>query len=659
MNPDAADKPSDRPATGADDQSPAGAPAMTPAETFEPTLGDIDLHLFGEGTHLSIHDKLGAHCRTIDGVDGVSFAVWAPSAPQVWVTGDMNGWDESSLPLRELADSGVFERFVPGAHGGQKYKFVIGTADGKRLLKSDPYGRYSEQPPGNASVVVPPSAHHWRDTSWLARRARVDSTRAPMSIYEVHLGSWLRSPDGPLTYRQAAETMVERIADLGFTHVELLPVMEHPFGGSWGYQVTGFFAPTSRWGTPDGLRALIDAFHRHGISVILDWVPAHFPRDDHALYRFDGTGVYEHIDARKGHHPDWDTAIFNYGRRQVVNFLLASALHWLRDYHIDGLRVDAVASMLYLDYSRDEGQWEPNRHGGRENLEAIEFLKQLTTVVRSEHPDVLLFAEESTAWPGVTKPVEHGGLGFHHKWNLGWMHDTLEYFGTDPLFRGGVHDKLTFGMMYEHTEHFLAPLSHDEVVHGKGSLLAKLPGDSWQRFANLRALLAYQWMRPGKQLVFMGTELGTWREWDHDGCLEWHLADEPDRAGLLAYVGELNRVYAAHECLWRGDPDESGFQWLECEDKSRSVFAFVRRWNTKHLVIILNLTPVPQQAYRLGVPAARSYTRLLASDDERFGGTGWGDSSALLADGPASHGCAQSLALDLPALSATVLAPAG
>lgn len=634
------------------------ARSMPAADAFAPTLGELDLHLFGEGRHLHLHDVLGSHLRTLDGVPGASFAVWAPGASSVCVAGDMNAWNRTDLPLRRLPDSGVFERFVPGARAGQHYKYVLTTASGDTLLKSDPFARWQQQAPGNASTLVAPPAHAWGDEAWMTARLACDPQRSPLSIYEVHLGSWLRSKHGPLTFAQAADTLVRRVVELGFTHVQLMPVMEHPFGGSWGYQVTGYFAATSRWGTPDELRALIDAFHQAGVGVLLDWVPAHFPKDDHALHRFDGTALYEHLDPRKGHHPDWGTAIFNYGRPQVSNFLLASALHWLNDYHADGLRVDAVASMLYLDYSREEGQWEPNAEGGRENLEAVAFLKTLTNTLRAEAPGALLIAEESTAWTGVTRSTAQGGLGFHFKWNMGWMHDTLEYFSTDPLFRGGVHDKLTFGMTYEYSEHFINALSHDEVVHGKGALPAKMPGDDEHRLANLRALLAYQWTRPGKQMVFMGTELGSEHEWDHDGCLDWHLLKDPESAGLQRFVTALGELYKRRQSLWRGDPDPDGFRWIECDDRARSVFAYVRRWKREHVVVLLNLTPVPRRALPMGVPSASTYEVLLDSDAREFGGTGFAaQQRSLRARKGECHGFPSRLDIDLPPLSALVLAP--
>lgn len=637
---------------------------MSAPETFDPTataptLGDLDLHLFSEGTHRRAHDLLGAHVRTLDGVSGTSFAVWAPNAESVDLVGDFNGWTTGRHPLRPLGATGVHEAFVPGLGPGTLYKFAIHTRDGRTLLKTDPYGRFTQQPPGHASIVVGPPAHAWGDEAWLARRARSDPHRSPVAVYEVHLGSWFRHDGEPLSYAAIAGPLADRVADLGFTHVELLPVMEHPFGGSWGYQVTGYYAPTSRWGDPDDLRALIDQFHRRGLGVILDWVPAHFPRDPHGLARFDGTALYEHEDPRQGLHPDWDTAIFNFGRGEVVSFLVGSALHWLESYHVDGLRVDAVASMLHLNYSRDDGEWVANAEGGSENWDAVKLLRRVNELVREEFPGVVMIAEESTTWPGVTAPLERAGLGFHFKWNMGWMHDTLDFFRMDPLYRGGHLEKLTFSMMYEHSEHFLMPLSHDEVVHGKGSLLGKMHGDEWQRFANLRALLAYQYSRPGKLLLFMGTELASAREWDHDAALDWHLIDEPARLGMQRLVAALGRLYAEHPCLWRGDPDPEAFRWIECDDRRRCVFAYERWDGHEHLVVVLNLTPVPHEGYRLGVPGEHGYSILLDSDAAHYGGSGFAAGQRPTPSAEPSHARGQSLVLDLPPLSALVLAPRG
>ncbi len=631
---------------------------------FAPTLSDVDLHLFAEGNHQGVHELLGAHVREVDGVSGTAFAVWAPSAAAVSVVGDFCHWQPGEYPLRPLGPSGVHEGFVPGMGPGTLYKFAIRTADGELLQKTDPYGRFTEQPPGHASIVVAPSTYTWGDGDWLAARAHRHPVRSPLSIYEVHLGSWLRLGKKSLSFRQIAKPLAERVRQLGFTHAEFMPLMEHPFGGSWGYQVTGYFAPTSRWGDGDGLRFLVDTFHGAGLGVILDWVPAHFPRDDHGLHRFDGTALYEHEDPRRGHHPDWDTSIFNYGRHEVANLLLCSALHWFEAYHIDGLRVDAVASMLHLNYSRPDGEWLPNAEGGSENTDAIALLKRINSTVHERFPGSLMMAEESTTWPGVTAPIDQGGLGFDLKWNLGWMHDTLDYFAVDPVFRCHHNEKITFAMAYEHTEQFLMPLSHDEVVHGKGSLLNKMHGDHWQRFANLRSLLTYQFTRPGKKLLFMGTELASFAEWDHDGSLDWHLADDPMRQGLSHLLTQLNALYREHPCLWRGDPDESGFEWIFCEDRARSVFSYLRRWEDQHLLVVMNLTPVPREQYRVGVPDHGSdaglgeYRFLLDTDHSDVGGSGY-----LTTHNPATiepvaiHERERSIVLDLPPLAVLVLAP--
>jgi 1,4-alpha-glucan branching enzyme len=512
---------------------------------FLPTLGDMDLHLFNEGTHRRLWDCLGAHFETVEGVTGVAFTVWAPSARRVSVIGDFCYWDGRLLPMRQMGSSGIFELFVPGIGPGELYKYEIKTHEGALRVKTDPFAFAMEVPPSTASRVTT-STFQWNDESWMSRRADRDPTREPFAVYEVHLGSWARVPEEdnrPLTYREIAPRLVAHARRLGFTHLEFLPVAEHPFAGSWGYQVSGYYAPTARYGAPDDFRYLVDYCHQHDLGVILDWVPAHFPKDDFALRRFDGTALYEHEDPRLGEHPDWGTLIFNYGRREVRNFLVANALYWLEEFHIDALRVDAVASMLYLDYSREHGEWLPNRYGGRENLDAIDFLRQLNETVHQEIPGAFTIAEESTAWPGVTNAPAEGGLGFGFKWNMGWMHDTLEYMKKDAVHRKYHHDQLTFAMLYEHTERFVMPLSHDEVVHGKGSLLQKMPGDQWQKFANLRLLFTYQYTRPGKQLLFMGTELAPDREWHHDRSLDWHLADDPLRAGLLRFFEDLGGLY--------------------------------------------------------------------------------------------------------------------
>jgi 1,4-alpha-glucan branching enzyme len=627
---------------------------------FLPTLGDVDVHLFAEGKHRRLWEKLGAHRRRIEGVEGVAFAVWAPNARRVSVVGDFCRWDGRFFPMRRLGQSGVFEIFVPGVMSGAVYKYEIKTREGLLRLKADPFALSMEAPPGTSSRVVS-SSYVWDATEWMASRDGRDPTREPMAIYEVHLGSWARlveEGNRPLTYREIAPRLVEHAKKLGFTHIEFLPLAEHPFYGSWGYQVTAYYAPTSRYGTPDDLRHLIDVCHQAGLGVILDWVPAHFPRDDYALRRFDGTALYEHEDPRLAEHPDWGTLIFNYGRHEVRNFLIANALYWLEEFHVDGLRVDAVASMLYLDYGRKPGQWLPNRLGGRENLDAIEFLAQLNQTVASEHPGCFTIAEESTAWPGVTHPVEKGGLGFTLKWNMGWMNDTLEYFKKNPVFRSYHQTLLTFGIMYEWSERFILPLSHDEVVHLKGSLLEKMPGDLWQKFAQLRLLLAYQYTRPGKKLLFMGTELAPYREWNHDISLDWHLASEPYRAALTGFMAELGRLYLESPCLWRLDPVPEGFAWIDCADEANSIVSYVRRDGDRFLLVVLNFTPMPREDYRVGAPAAGRYVERLSSDDRRYGGSEFETHASVQTEPVPWQGQPQSMRLRLPPLGALILEPA-
>jgi len=626
---------------------------------FGPTVGAMDEHLFGEGTHRRLWEVLGAHPRRIDGVEGTAFAVWAPSARRVSVVGDFNHWDGRLLPMRIMGSSGIFELFVPGVGEGALYKFEIRTREGALRLKTDPFAFAMEMPPASASRITR-SRYTWGDGAWLDRRAKADPTREPMSIYEVHLGSWARVPeegDRYLTYREIAPRLARHARELGFTHVELLPVSEHAFYGSWGYQVTGYYAPTARYGSPDDLRFLVDTLHQEGLGVILDWVPAHFPKDDFSLRRFDGTALYEHEDPRRGEHPDWGTLIFNYGRNEVRNFLVANALYWLKEFHVDGLRVDAVASMLYLDYSREAGEWEPNPFGGRENLEALDFLRATNRTVAEEVPGAITIAEESTAWPGVTRDVAEGGLGFTLKWNMGWMHDTLDFFQKEPVYRRWHQGQLSFSMVYEYTERFVNPLSHDEVVHGKHSLLEKLPGDLWQKLANLRLLLAYQWTRPGKQLVFMGTELAPHTEWSHERSLDWHLAGDEGRRGLAHLLATLGRVYGETPAFWRRDPEPESFAWIDCSDAENSVLSYVRRDGLDHRVVILNLTPVPRDAYRIGAPAAGTYERVLCTDDRELGGSGYPTPLVLRTEAEPWHGFPQSLVLDLPPLAALVLAP--
>jgi 1,4-alpha-glucan branching enzyme len=625
---------------------------------FGPTIGEVDLHLIGEGTHERLYDVLGAHPRTHEGVVGVSFAVWAPNARSVRIVGDFDRWDGRLLPLRSMGASGVWEIFVPGIGAGELYKYEVLGRDGTLRLKADPLAFSMQVRPETASRVWDPSAYPWTDDAWMTERASRDPYRSPMATYEVHLGSWMRNEDGSwLGYRQAAEKLVEHCRRFGFTHVELLPVAEHPFDGSWGYQVTGYFAPTARFGNPDDFAAMVDTLHNAGIGVIVDWVPAHFPTDDFALRRFDGTPLYEHADPSRGEHPDWGTLIFDFGRPEVRNFLVANALFWLHRYHIDGLRVDAVASMLYLDYSRKAGEWTPNVHGGRENLEAMAFLREMNERVYGRFPGVVTIAEESTAFPGISRPVYLGGIGFGFKWDMGWMHDTLKYFSEDPVHRRYHHDKLTFRTLYKDTEHFVLPLSHDEVVHGKGSLLRKMPGDDWQRFANLRALLVNMWGQPGKKLLFMGAELGMWEEWSHDRALPWHLLSEPMHGGLARFVEDLGRVYRSTPALWAGDHEPDGFAWIDASDVEASVYSWIRRAGSEVAVVVLNLTPVPRPDYRLGLPHGGRWVEALNSDSEHYGGSNLGNLGGVVATDDGWHGQPASATLALPPLSGLILRP--
>ena len=635
---------------------------------FPPTVGEVDLFLLGEGTHLRLWECLGARPLEVEGVAGFAFAVWAPSARRVSLVGDFCHWDGRILQMRRLGRSGVFELFVPGLAPGDLYKYEILTQDGARQLKADPLARQAEVPPATASRVFR-SRHGWRDGEWMAETPKRDVTRQAMAIYEVHLGSWLQplpAGGGESPYRDLARRLVEHVKLLGFNYIELLPIAEHPYGGSWGYQITGFYAPTARYGDPDDFRFFVDHCHKNGIGVILDWVPAHFVKDGHGLGRFDGTALYEHHDPRQGLHPDWGTYVFNYGRHEVRSFLISSALYWLDEFHVDGLRVDAVASMLYLDYSRDEGQWIPNAYGGRENLEAIDLLRVVNRAVAERYPGRFVIAEESTAWPGVTRPAAEGGLGFTLKWNMGWMHDTLGYFAADPVFRGHCHDQLTFAMIYEHTERFLNPLSHDEVVHGKGSLYAKMPGDPWRKLANLRALYAYQFTRPGKKLLFMGSEIAPEREWDHEGGLDWHLLGDPARERFFRFVCDLGALYRRHPCLWASDPDPESFRWVACWDRERSVVSYERRLARSpgddaapaaagdRLLVVLNLTPVPRDGYRIGTAEPGAHRLLLSSDDERYGGSGYPTAAEVATEEVPFDGCDHSLVVSLPPLAALV-----
>jgi 1,4-alpha-glucan branching enzyme len=620
-----------------------------------PELGDLDLHLAGEGRHERIYDQLGAH--VVGG--GVSFAVWAPNARAISVVGDWNGWDGRVDRLEPVGSSGIWHGLVAEASEGVRYKFEVVGADGHLRLKADPYARYAEVPPQSASIVHT-SGFRWSDAGWL--EARLEPLDRPLSVYEVHLPSWRRNPlegNRSLTYRELAGELGEYVAELGFTHVELLPVMHHPFSGSWGYQVTGYYAPLSTLGDPDDFRYFVDHLHSLGIGVILDWVPAHFPRDEFALARFDGTALYEHDDPRRGAHPDWGTLVFNLGRNEVRNFLLANALFWLREFHVDGLRVDAVASMLYLDYSRKEGEWLPNAFGGREDLDAISFLRELNEVVHAHEPSVVMAAEESTAWPGVSRPTYLGGLGFGFKWNMGWMHDTLEYFSKEPVHRRFHHHELTFALVYAWNENFVLPLSHDEVVHGKGSLLGRLPGDRWQRFANLRALYGLMWAHPGKKLLFMGGELAQEQEWSEERSLDWHLLEDPDHAGVRAFVRDLNAAYAAEPALWEVDFSHEGFRWLEPNASNENVLAFARlaAGTSRALVCLANLSPVVREAWRVGLPTGGRWREVVNSDSRFYGGSDVGNGFGVEAEAVRWNDQPFSAEVTLPPLAVVWLAP--
>ena len=629
---------------------------------FGQFLTDFDLHLFAEGTHYRAWEKLGSRRITFEGLTGVHFAVWAPNAQRVSVIGDFNRWDGRTHPMRKLVPSGVWEIFIPELRDRACYKFEVRTSAGHLLHKTDPYGRYFEVPPNTASVVFE-EQYSWRDGDWMRDRPSFDAWRErPMSVYEVHLGSWRRIPEEGsrfLTYRELAETLVPYVRELGYTHIELMPVMEHPFGGSWGYQVIGFYAPTSRFGTPDDFRYFVDECHRHGLGVILDWVPGHFPKDRHGLAEFDGTALYEHADPRKGEHQDWGTLIFNYGRNEIRTFLLSNALFWLEEFHVDGLRVDAVASMLYLDYSREHGQWIPNQFGGRENLEAVDFLKQLNMLTHGRVPGTITVAEESTAWPAVSRPVYVGGLGFSYKWNMGWMHDMLEYIKQDPVHRRWHHNQVTFSMLYAFTENFVLPFSHDEVVHGKRAMLDKMPGDLWQKHANLRALYGYMFAHPGKKLMFMGCEFGQWREWNYDASLDWHLLQYAEHQGLRLWVQDLNHTYQRESSLHEVDFDYTGFQWIDCCDNENSVMSFVRRAKNPQdfTVIVTNFTPVPRLEYRIGVPEGGWYRELLNSDSARYSGSNMGNGGGAHADPRPMHGFDYSMTLTVPPLGFLLFKP--
>ncbi len=630
---------------------------------FPPVLSDFDLHLMGEGTHYKKYERMGAHLREIESVHGVAFAVWAPNARRASVIGDFNHWDGRRHPMRVRGGSGIWELFIPGLAEGEVYKFEIKSHhDGFLGTKADPYAFYSEVRPKTASVVFDINRYQWGDADWLSRRERHQGLDAPISIYEVHLGSWMRAPDDGnrmLTYRELAHRLVDYVRDTGFTHVELLPVMEHPLDESWGYQVTGHFAPTSRHGTPEDFMYFVDYCHQHGVGVILDWVPAHFPSDAHGLAFFDGTHLYEHADPRRGEHKDWGTRIFNFGRNEVRNFLWTSALFWLEKYHIDGLRVDAVASMLYLDYSRKPGEWIPNQYGGNEDLDAISFIKRFNELAHEHHPGVLTIAEESTAWPGVSRPTYMGGLGFSLKWNMGWMHDTLLYFSKEPIHRRYHHNNLTFSLLYAFNENFELVLSHDEVVHGKRSLLSKMPGDTWQQFANLRSLFAYQFTHPGKKLVFMGGEFGQWIEWNANASLDWNLLDYAPHRELRQLVADLNRLYRAEAALHAVDFEFTGFEWIDFHDVDRSVIAFVRRGRNRdqYVAIACNFTPLPRYHYRVGVPEACFHREILNTDATQYGGSGVTNPAGLQAEVRPWQNQPCSLELTLPPLGVVILKP--
>ncbi|SHH42398.1 1,4-alpha-glucan branching enzyme [Pollutimonas bauzanensis] len=625
-------------------------------------LGELDLHLIAEGRHWRLADCLGAHVMTVDGVPGARFAVWAPNARRVAVVGDFNSWDGRRDPMRLRRECGVWELFIPGVAPGARYKFELIARDGSLLpLKADPLARQTEMPPATASVVAEPAGFEWTDAEWMATRGSRQQPDAPISIYEAHFGSWMsgQSEGEGSTWAAAGRRLIEYVVAMGFTHLELLPITEHPFGGSWGYQPLGMFAPSARYGSPAEFAKFVDECHRAGLALILDWVPAHFPSDLHGLANFDGTSLYEHADPRQGLHPDWNTLIYNMGRNEVRNFLLCSALEWVERYHVDGLRVDAVASMLYLDYSREAGQWTPNRHGGRENLEAVDFLQQLNSVVPQHSPGAIMIAEESTAWPGVTAPQATGGLGFQYKWNMGWMHDTLHYMEYEPVHRRFHHHDMTFGMVYAYSERFILPLSHDEVVHGKHSLLGKMPGDSWQRFANLRAYYGFMWGHPGKKLLFMGGELAQEREWNHDAQLDWPALGDTRHAGVQKLLRDLNAVYRATPALHGSDADPQGFSWVIGDDQNNSVFAFLRRHGGQCALVVSNMTPVPRADYRIGVPVAGRWVELLNTDAQVYGGANMGNGGGAATTAQAAHGQEQSLRLMLPPLSTLILAPEG
>ena len=623
-------------------------------------LSADDLYLFNEGSHYRLYEKLGSHLMKVGNVDGCYFAVWAPNAESASVIGDWNGWNPTAHPLRPKGQSGIWEGFIPQVRRGAIYKYhLVARGGGYQVDKADPYAVHQETPPKTGSVVWD-LAYEWSDQEWMGSQGTHNAPTAPWSVYEMHAGSWIRDGHG-LNYRDLAHRLAEYVKQLGFTHIELMPVMEHPFYGSWGYQTTGYFAPSSRQGTPQDFKFLVDHLHQNGIGVVLDWVPSHFPADEHGLAYFDGTHLYEHADPRLGFHPDWNSLIFNYGRHEVKSFLCSSALYWLDEYHVDGIRVDAVASMLYLDYSRKPGEWVPNKFGGRENLEAINLLRKLNTEIYGAHPFVQTMAEESTAWPMVSRPTYVGGLGFGMKWDMGWMHDTLEYMQKEPIHRKYEHQRLTFRMLYAWSENYMLPLSHDEVVHGKGSLVAKMPGDDWQKFANLRLLFGWMYAQPGKKLIFMGGEFGQWHEWDHDGSLDWHLLDSPNHNGLSHWVGDLNRLLRSEKALYELDFDPSGFSWIDVTDNQQSVVSLIRRGSSPEdqIVGVFNFTPVPRHNYQIGVPTGGRWAEVLNSDAPVYWGSGMGNLGGVEAAPVGKHGHRHSITLTLPPLGALFLKPSG
>ncbi len=625
--------------------------------SFPTQVSEYDLHLFAEGKHWHIYRILGAHRHSVEGISGVLFATWAPNAERVSVIGDFNDWDGRQHCMRNRGSSGVWEIFIPGLDASTLYKFEIRNRNsGQVVAKTDPYAQQFEMRPKTASIVIAEPSYDWQDESWMQHRKNLDWLHHPSSIYEMHLGSWQRDEHGQfLNYREIAHRLVDHLQKTGFTHVELLPITEHPLDASWGYQTTGYFAPTSRFGTPDDFRYFVNYCHQHNIGVLLDWVPAHFPKDEHGLALYDGSPLYEHEDPRRGEHRDWGTLIYNYGRNEVKNFLLSSALFWLEEFHLDGLRVDAVASMLYLDYSREEHDWIPNIHGGNENIEAIQFFRELNSVTHAEHPGTVIIAEESTAWPQVTRPVDIGGLGFSMKWNMGWMHDTLSYMSKEPIYRHYHHSQLTFGLLYLFSENFVLPFSHDEVVHGKGSMINKMPGDEWQKFANLRLLYTYMFTYPGKKLLFMGCEFGQGDEWNHDKALDWYVLEYPHHQGIQSLVGDLNSLYKQQPALHHYDFDPQGFEWIDCNDTDQSVLSYLRKSDQETIIVVLNFTPVPRYNYRIGVPEQGQYEEIFNSDSSYYSGSNMGNGGYLHSDDISWMNRPCSLSILLPPLAAVVI----